>query len=104
MMKNENYNMRDIKMILQKNDLQVSSIRRVKYGPYTVGTLKPGQISEADVDSKIKSMFFWHKKKILKETQKEMAKKIEMIRGDEKKGFDLLTANKKMIQEKLLIN
>lgn len=94
--------MRDIKMILQKNDLQISTIRRIKYGPYTVGTLHPGQISEADIDSKIKTMFFIYKKRKIQEKQKEIAHKIELISTTEPKKFDILENNKLLIQNKLI--
>lgn len=102
-MKNQAVNMRDIKMILQKNDLLISSITRTKFGPYTVGTLKPGLISEADIDSRLKTYFFNYKKAQLMQKQEEMRKKIELIAADDsRKEFNLLEANRKVIDEKLL--
>lgn len=99
-MKSQFANMRDIKMILQKNDLLISRIRRVRFGPYTTGTLKPGQISEADIDHKIKTFYFHHKKRQLKEKQAEMSKKWEEISAGQEQKFNLLEENRQVIQEK----
>lgn len=99
-MKNQSADMRDIKMILQKNDLLVSRIRRVRFGPYTVGTLHPGHLSEADIDQRIKTFFFYHKKKQLREKQAEMTRKWEQISAGQEQKFDLLEANREVIAQK----
>ena len=90
--------MRDIKMIIQKNDLQISSIRRIKFGPYTVGTLKPGQISETDFSEGLKMIYFKHQKKQIKQQQADLSRKLEMIVGEQPKRFDVVIANEKLLK------
>lgn len=101
-MKNQSASMRDIKMILQKNDLLISSIRRTRFGPYSVGTLKPGHFAETDIDQRIKTFLFHYKKQQLKAKQEEMAKKWEEISAGQTPQFNLLEANRQIIEEKAL--
>ncbi len=103
-MKNENNKMRDLKMILQKNDLLISQIKRIRYGPYTEGVLKQGDISEADLEPKIKTTFFQKRKKQLSEYSKNLEKKVEKIYQLKQKQNEVLNLNRinmtKQIAEK----
>ena len=96
-MKNNNYNMRDIKMVMQKNNLQISTIRRTKMGPYTVGTLKPGQYSETDFSDSLKMAYFKHMKKKVQEKQIELSKKLRLVSGVQQNQFDVIAANKGLL-------
>ena len=75
-MKNNSTNMRDIKMILQKFDLQLCRVKRVKWGPYTLGDLKIGEVNEVPIAQIIKTEFFKFKKESIQKNQEKIKIKI----------------------------
>lgn len=80
--------MRDIKMIIQKNDLQIAKIKRTRYGSYTTGILKQGDFSQVEPDKLIMKQYFSIKKKLIQEKQVELKDKMLKLQEvvDHKKG------------------
>jgi len=83
--------MRDIKMIMQKNDLQIARIKRVRFGSYTLGELSQGDFAQADPDKAIMKEYFAYKKKLIREKQSELKDKMLSIQESmlEKGGSDV---------------
>lgn len=103
-MKNKNNKMRDIKMILQKNDLLISKIKRVKYGPYTQGILKQGDFFETEFEPNLHKKFFLLKRDKIRESRKIIKDKVKMISNLKSKDDDILKLNKiNLVQEFLEI-
>ena len=63
-------------MIIQKNDLQIAKIKRLKIGNYTVGVMKQGDFSQIEPDKTIMKEYFVYKKKLIKEKQLEISDKV----------------------------
>lgn len=66
-------------MIIQKNDLQIAKIKRIKYGSYTPGIMTQCDFSEAEPDKIIMKQYFLHKKKLVQEKQLELKQKLVQI-------------------------
>lgn len=98
--KNKNNKMRDIKMIFQKNDLLISKIKRVKYGPYTQGILKQGDFFQTEFEPNLHKKFFLHRRNKIKESKKMIEYKVKMISDLKSKDDDILKLNKiNLVQE-----
>lgn len=66
-------------MIIQKNDLQISRIKRVKYGSYSVGVMKQGDFEQVEPDKLIMKEYFTYKKKLIKDKQGEIKEKVKLL-------------------------
>jgi 23S rRNA pseudouridine2605 synthase len=62
---------REIRKIMQKNQLRVNRIIRTRYGPYSLEGLLPGQIMEADIHPAIKRKVYLMMRKDLEKKQGE---------------------------------
>ena len=102
-MKNFSPTMRDIKMILQKNDLQICRAKRVRWGPYSLGALVPGEVNIMPMTIPLKKKVIDLKNKRLQEVQKDVKSKLmtreslNLIDSDKKNIKLVLENNKKQI-------
>lgn len=58
---------RDIKLILQKNDLQMGKCVLEKFGPFSMGQLRQGDFTEVLVPPSVKKFYYEHKKHKIEE-------------------------------------
>ena len=49
---------REIRKVMRKFQLQVNRIIRTRFGPYSVGNLRPGQLMETEIDPAIKRKLY----------------------------------------------
>lgn len=56
---------REIRKVMQKNDLRVNRIVRTHYGPYSLEGLKPGEIIETVIADQIKRKIYLMMRKSL---------------------------------------
>jgi len=66
---------REIRKIMQKHSLRVNRLKRLTYGPYSLGNMAAGEIREAVIEDDIKRLMYLSKRATLK--QKEAAKDTE---------------------------
>ena len=83
-MKNFSPTMRDIKMILQKNDLQICRAKRVRWGPYSLGALVPGEVNIMPMTIPLKKKVIDLKNKRLKvQDVQKLERDMQDIESDE---------------------
>jgi 23S rRNA pseudouridine2605 synthase len=63
---------RDIKLILQKNNLMMGKCVLEKFGPFSKGQLKQGDFTEVLVPPSVKKFFFEHKKEKIEQANTQM--------------------------------
>ena len=57
----------EIRRIMRKNSLRVNRLKRLTYGPYSLGNLAAGEIREAEVEDEIKRLMYLNKRAVLKQ-------------------------------------
>ena len=78
---------REIRRIMQKNDLRVNRLKREKYGTYSLANMNPGDVIEVIVEEDIKRLVYLSKRMKLK------------LHEEEKKGISEI---KEEVQEKIV--
>lgn len=74
---------REIRRVMQKNDLQVNRLKRLQYGPYTLGNMASGEIREDTIRPEIKRLLYLagrsHLKRVEegKDTEETVREKVE---------------------------
>ena len=71
---------REIRRIMQKNQLRVNRLIRTSFGPYSIGNLKHGEVIEAEITKKILALQYFETAKKLKEIE---VKKEERFKENE---------------------
>lgn len=79
LMKNNSADMRDIKLILQKNNLRMMKITRTHFGPYVIGNLAKGQLAAVDFETQFNKIYFDFKKELFRSKKEELEKKFHKI-------------------------
>lgn len=80
LMKNQHADMRDIKLMLQKADLQMMKVKRISVGPYKTEGAEPGGFREVEFSTKQKQQYFFYKKKLLREKIDELEGALEKVK------------------------
>ena len=80
--------MREIRLILQKNDLSISKCTRKKWGKYTLASMKQGEFEQVEADVVIAKGYFKYKKEMIKNKQAEIKERV--ILANERKDYNTL--------------
>ena len=62
---------REIRRIMQKNDLRVNRLKRISYGPYNLGNLDSGMVREEPIGDEIKRLMYLATRKKLEAVEQE---------------------------------
>lgn len=62
---------REIRRIMQKNDLRVNRLKRIAYGPYNLGNLPSGHVREEPIVDQIKRLMYLATRKKLETVQNQ---------------------------------
>jgi len=88
---------REIRRIMEKFSLRVNRLQRVKYGPYSIGNMQPGDFGEVSILPEIKKILY-------KQLEKKMVKVNEKIKEDksiaETKRSRLQGRNKEQLEDR----
>lgn len=57
---------REIRRVMQKNDLRVNRLKRLSYGPYSLGNMAAGEIREDIVRDEVKRLMYLNRRAALK--------------------------------------
>ena len=68
--------MREIRLILQKNDLSIAKCTRKKWGKYTLASMKQGEFEQVEADVVIAKGYFKYKKEMIKNKQAEIKERV----------------------------
>jgi 23S rRNA pseudouridine2605 synthase len=69
---------REIRRIMQKNDLRVNRLKRISYGPYKLGNLVSGQVREEPIVDEMKRLMYLATRKKLEIVEKEKLNQLEI--------------------------
>ncbi len=78
---------REIRRVMQKNDLRVNRLKRLTYGPYSLANMESGEIREDMIRPEIKRLMYLYNRAKLKD-QTEKKKTVEEIKDSVEKKLE----------------